>query len=152
MTSTKKDPVLVVLQLAGGNDAMNTVVPHGNPKYYDHRPNVVVPFQRDRRPHLPPTQRIERRIGDDAQKPGLEAGAALKRIQLGEHLDETVLHHVEGIVPPPGDSNRHLERRPPITPEQLPLSVAVSTTRGGDETDFRTMDVLICQSIQPDFE
>ncbi|MDA0263276.1 MAG: DUF1501 domain-containing protein [Chloroflexi bacterium] len=43
MTSTKKDPVLVVLQLAGGNDAMNTVVPHGNPRYYDHRKNVVVP-------------------------------------------------------------------------------------------------------------
>ncbi len=43
MTSTKKDPVLVVLQLAGGNDALNTVVPYGNPKYYDHRQNVVVP-------------------------------------------------------------------------------------------------------------
>ena len=43
MTSTKKDPVLVVLQLAGGNDAMNTIVPYGNPKYYDHRPNVMVP-------------------------------------------------------------------------------------------------------------
>jgi uncharacterized protein (DUF1501 family) len=43
MTSTKKDPVLVVLQLAGGNDALNTVVPYANPKYYDHRQNVVVP-------------------------------------------------------------------------------------------------------------
>ena len=43
MTSTKKDPVLVVLQLAGGNDALNTVVPYGNPKYFDHRKNVVVP-------------------------------------------------------------------------------------------------------------
>ena len=42
MTSTKKDPVLVVLQLAGGNDALNTVVPYGNPKYFDHRNNVVV--------------------------------------------------------------------------------------------------------------
>ena len=27
MTSTKKDPVLVVLQLTGGNDYMNTVIP-----------------------------------------------------------------------------------------------------------------------------
>ena len=43
MTSTKKDPVLVVLQLAGGNDALNTIVPYGNPKYYDHRKTVVVP-------------------------------------------------------------------------------------------------------------
>ena len=43
MTSTKKDPVLVVLQLAGGNDALNTVVPYGNPKYFDNRKSVVVP-------------------------------------------------------------------------------------------------------------
>ena len=43
MTSTKKDPVLVVLQLAGGNDALNTVVPYSNPKYSDNRPNVLIP-------------------------------------------------------------------------------------------------------------
>jgi uncharacterized protein (DUF1501 family) len=43
MTSTKKDPVLVVLQLAGGNDALNTIVPHSNPLYVDNRPNVQVP-------------------------------------------------------------------------------------------------------------
>ena len=33
MTSTKKDPVLVVLQLTGGNDYMNTVIPHAEPLY-----------------------------------------------------------------------------------------------------------------------
>ena len=43
MTSTKKEPVLVVLQLAGGNDALNTIVPYNNPKYFDNRPNVMVP-------------------------------------------------------------------------------------------------------------
>ena len=43
MTSTKKDPVLVVLQLSGGNDAVNTLVPYGDPKYVDHRPSVRAP-------------------------------------------------------------------------------------------------------------
>ena len=43
MTSTKKDPVLVVLQLSGGNDFMNTIVPYSNPLYYDNRPNIRIP-------------------------------------------------------------------------------------------------------------
>jgi len=43
MTSTKKDPVLVVLQLSGGNDGLNTIVPYGDPLYYDNRPNVRIP-------------------------------------------------------------------------------------------------------------
>ncbi len=43
MTSIKKDPVLVVLQLSGGNDALNTVIPYGDPLYADNRPSVRVP-------------------------------------------------------------------------------------------------------------
>ena len=42
MTSTRKDSVLVVLQLSGGNDFMNTIVPYTNPLYYDNRPNVRI--------------------------------------------------------------------------------------------------------------
>ena len=43
MTSTKKDPVLVVLQMSGGNDYLNTVIPYANPLYRDNRPAVMVP-------------------------------------------------------------------------------------------------------------
>ncbi len=39
----KKDPVLVVVQLSGGNDFMNTVIPFTNGHYYDARPLVHVP-------------------------------------------------------------------------------------------------------------
>ena len=42
MTATKKDPVLVVLQLTGGNDYMNTVIPHADPLYREKRPVVGV--------------------------------------------------------------------------------------------------------------
>ena len=38
-----KDPVLVVLQLSGGNDFMNTVVPYSDPFYYDFRKTVGIP-------------------------------------------------------------------------------------------------------------
>ena len=42
MVSTKKDPVLAVLSLSGGNDFMNTVIPHANPLYRDYRPTLAV--------------------------------------------------------------------------------------------------------------
>ena len=42
MTDSKKDPVIVVMQLSGGNDYMNTVVPHSNSQYRDYRPNVNI--------------------------------------------------------------------------------------------------------------
>ena len=45
MTSTKKDPILVVVQLTGGSDYMNMVVPYADPLYYDNRPTVGVPAE-----------------------------------------------------------------------------------------------------------
>ena len=42
MTTNKKDPVLVVLQLSGGNDYMNTVIPYTDPLYKDNRPAVGI--------------------------------------------------------------------------------------------------------------
>ncbi|MCH7620816.1 MAG: DUF1501 domain-containing protein [Chloroflexi bacterium] len=43
MTTNRKDPVLVVLQLSGGNDYLNTVIPYLDPLYQDNRPAVRIP-------------------------------------------------------------------------------------------------------------
>ena len=42
MAGNGKPPVLVVVQLSGGNDFMNTVIPYTNPHYYDSRKNVAI--------------------------------------------------------------------------------------------------------------
>ena len=45
MTSTKKDPILVVVQLTGGSDYMNMVVPYADSLYYDNRSTVGIPAE-----------------------------------------------------------------------------------------------------------
>ena len=40
---SSKEPVLVVVQLSGGNDFMNTVIPFTSGVYYDNRPLVGIP-------------------------------------------------------------------------------------------------------------
>ena len=42
MAGNGKEPVLVVLQLSGGNDFMNTIIPYTNPVYYDQRKLVRI--------------------------------------------------------------------------------------------------------------
>ena len=37
------DHILVVIQLSGGNDGLNTVVPFGMPEYYRLRPGIGIP-------------------------------------------------------------------------------------------------------------
>lgn len=38
-----EDRMLVIIQLGGGNDGLNTVVPYSNGLYYDARPNLAIP-------------------------------------------------------------------------------------------------------------
>lgn len=43
MAKNGKSPTLVVVQLSGGNDFMNTVIPYSNGLYYDNRKTIGVP-------------------------------------------------------------------------------------------------------------
>ncbi len=46
MTSNKREKGLIVIQLSGGNDGLNTVVPYGRGEYYDSRSTVHIPQER----------------------------------------------------------------------------------------------------------
>ena len=38
----EKPPILVVVELSGGNDGLNTIVPHGDDRYYGLRPTIGI--------------------------------------------------------------------------------------------------------------
>ncbi len=39
---SKPNRILVVLELSGGNDGLNTLVPYGDDAYYNHRPKIAI--------------------------------------------------------------------------------------------------------------
>ena len=63
-TSANGGRVLVVLQLDGGNDGLNTVVPYGDDHYRKHRPHLQVPKNQ--------VHRIDDRMGLHPALAGLE--------------------------------------------------------------------------------
>lgn len=66
-----KNPTLVVLQLLGANDPLNTVVPYANPLYYDNRPTVRIPEDQvlriDNQVGFNPIMRAVKRLYDEGK-------------------------------------------------------------------------------------
>ncbi|MCC5923831.1 MAG: hypothetical protein JJT77_08600, partial [Crocinitomicaceae bacterium] len=62
--SSTNDKILVLIQLHGGNDGLNTVIPIENyGHYYHHRPNVAIPETGNRKyiqldPNLPDAKQV----------------------------------------------------------------------------------------------
>ena len=63
-----RDPanrILVVVQLAGGNDGLNTIIPYGDGRYYQDRPTLAIPEKR--------VLHLDNRLGFHPSLTGLKA-------------------------------------------------------------------------------
>jgi uncharacterized protein (DUF1501 family) len=83
-----EDRILVVAQLGGGNDGLNTVVPYGSALYYQARPGLAVPAPGDRSGSRPGAIAL-----DGGRGMGLHPGLA----GFKELLDDGVASIVQGV-------------------------------------------------------
>ena len=83
-----EDHVLVVVQLGGGNDGLNTVVPYGADEYYRSRPAIGIPAPGQRRNNLQGALQV-----DGAQGIGLHPNLT----GFKELMDEGVASIVQGV-------------------------------------------------------
>jgi uncharacterized protein (DUF1501 family) len=81
---------LVVINLQGGNDGLNTIVPYGDPTYYSVRPTINVA--------QPDVLRIDSSIGMNPKLASLKAMFDKQRVAVlqGVHYPNYVLSHFRG--------------------------------------------------------
>ncbi|MHC4210303.1 MAG: DUF1501 domain-containing protein [Planctomycetota bacterium] len=83
-----QDRILVMVQLGGGNDGLNTVVPYGSSLYYKARPGLAVPAPGARPRRQPPAIALDDRRGIGLH-PSLGGFKAL--------LDDGVASIIQGV-------------------------------------------------------
>ena len=112
------DRVLVVLQLAGGNDGLNTVVPYTDPSYYRLRPTVGVPA--DRVLHLDDGVGLHPALSGiksmyDAGRVAVVRGAGYPNFTYSHFEAMRIYQQADPLHPPAGDGwlGRFLGQVPP---------------------------------------
>jgi uncharacterized protein (DUF1501 family) len=85
------DHVLVVLQLGGGNDGLNTVIPYADPAYVQARPTIAIPADKV----LP----LNAAVGLNPVMPGINKlfGAGQVALVQGVGYPNPVYSHFEGL-------------------------------------------------------
>ena len=83
-----EDHILVVVQLGGGNDGLNTVVPFGDRAYYNARPNIAVPEPGKATNNLQGALKVDDKVG---------IGLHPNLTGFKELMDEGVASIVQGV-------------------------------------------------------